>query len=78
YGVVSEYDVVNALRNGKSLDSPAASIATTSVVTIPADAPLSTAAELMTENRIRHLVVLEGGKVVGVISLRDIISAIRE
>jgi acetyl-CoA synthetase len=78
YGVVSEYDVVNALRNGKSLDSPADSIATTSVVTIPADAPLSTAAELMTENRIRHLVVLEGGKVVGVISLRDIISAIRE
>uniref|UniRef100_A0A7C3WUI4 CBS domain-containing protein n=1 Tax=Thermofilum pendens TaxID=2269 RepID=A0A7C3WUI4_THEPE len=56
----------------------AASVATTSVVTIPADALLSTAAELMSANRIRHLVVTEGGKVVSVISLRDLVSTLKE
>jgi CBS domain-containing protein len=35
------------------------------------------AADLMAENKIRHLVVVERGKVVGVISLRDLVRLLK-
>jgi acetoin utilization protein AcuB len=40
--------------------------------TIGVDQPLSLAHKIMTEFRIRHLPVLDGGKLVGVISDRDL------
>jgi len=78
YGVVSEYDLVNALKNELDFDKPVASIASTSVVTVPVDASLQTAVALMSENGIRHLVVTRGSEPVGVISIRDVIGALRE
>lgn len=39
---------------------------------IGAEQPMSAAHELMRENRIRHLPVLHGGKLVGVVSQRDL------
>lgn len=41
--------------------------------TIRRDAPLTQAKDLMTEHKIRHLPVLEGGKLVGIVSERDIL-----
>lgn len=45
---------------------------TTTPITMGADQSLATAAKAMSEHRIRHLPVLKGGKLVGVISERDI------
>jgi acetoin utilization protein AcuB len=45
---------------------------TKSPVLIGADQPLSLAHQLMRKKRIRHLPVLAGGRLVGVVSLRDL------
>ena len=41
--------------------------------TIRADAPLTSAKQMMREHGIRHLPVLEGGKLVGIVSDRDVL-----
>ncbi|MFQ5881808.1 MAG: CBS domain-containing protein [Candidatus Methylomirabilales bacterium] len=48
---------------------------TRSPVTIPAEAPIRKAAELLRQHRIRHLPVLSGGRLCGVLSDRDLKSA---
>jgi acetoin utilization protein AcuB len=45
---------------------------TRSVHTIGTQSPLSEAHRLMNEHAIRHLPVLEGGRLVGVVSMRDL------
>jgi CBS domain-containing protein/sugar phosphate permease len=72
-GVVSERDVVKALASGMPLNTPLEKIATKKVITIEPDKSVVEAADLMAENKIRHLVVAERGKVVGVVSLRDLV-----
>ena len=48
---------------------------TTEVVTLGRAHVLTLADELMTQERIRHLPVLEDGRVVGVVSQRDLFHA---
>ncbi len=76
-GVVSESDIVKALLNGVSLDSPVEKIMTSDVVTVAPDATLAQATTLMAEHNIRHLVVTEGTKPLGVVSLRDVVAYVR-
>ncbi len=73
-GVVSERDIVRAIADRGSLDVPIWEIATRSVVAVDVSDPLWKAAKLMVSKRIRHVVVTEGGKLYGVISIRDLIS----
>jgi CBS domain-containing protein len=76
-GVVSERDIVKALASGMPLNTPLEKIATKRVITIEPDKSVVEVADLMAENKIRHLVVAERGKVVGVISLRDLVRLLR-
>jgi CBS domain-containing protein/sugar phosphate permease len=76
-GVVSERDIVKALASGISLDAPVEKIATKRVITIEASKSIAEAADLMAEHRIRHLVVVDGGRPVGVVSLRDLVKLIK-
>ncbi|AKT35600.1 putative signal-transduction protein containing cAMP-binding and CBS domain [Pyrobaculum sp. WP30] len=76
-GVVSERDVVKALVSGMPLNTPLEKIATKRVITIEPEKSVVEAADLMAENKIRHLVIAERGKVVGVISLRDLVRLLR-
>ena len=46
------------------------------MVTVQPETDLAEAMRLMTERRVRHLPVVEGGKVVGVISIGDAVKAI--
>jgi len=73
YGVVSERDIVRAVAEGLDVEKPASSIATTRIVTVDADADISEAAELFRRHGIRHLVVTKGGKLYGVLSIRDLV-----
>ena len=75
-GIVSERDVVRALhtRGVDVLDGSVESIMTREVVhCAPADA-VDKVAVLMTDRRIRHLPVLDGGTLVGVVSIGDVVS----
>ena len=49
---------------------------TRKVITIDPEADIFTAQELMSENRIRHLPVVEDGNLFGLISSRDVIASV--
>lgn len=74
-GVLSERDVVRAVaREGKAgLDRPVSEVMSADVVfTAPAET-VGILMERMTERRIRHLPVLAGGRLAGVISIGDVV-----
>ena len=73
-GVVTDRDiVVRACASGARLDStPVSSIMSKDVVACELNEPLSVAEELMIQHRVQRLPVLEGGKIVGILSLTDI------
>jgi CBS domain-containing protein len=74
-GIVSERDVVRALhRTGNSLlAEPVSSIMTTAVTTTSPDDSVESLARIMTESRIRHLPVLEDGRLAGIVSIGDVV-----
>jgi CBS domain-containing protein len=77
-GILSERDYARkvVLQGRSSADTPASAIMTAQVVTIGPDTPVPACMQLMTERRIRHLPVVEGGQVVGVISIGDLVKAV--
>lgn len=74
-GVFSERDVIRALsRAGAGIMSqPVKDFMTTDVVTCQRGDSIDHLMGLMTERRIRHLPVIEDGKVVGMISIGDVV-----
>ncbi|MBM4442819.1 MAG: CBS domain-containing protein [Candidatus Rokubacteria bacterium] len=78
-GILSERDIVReAVRNERFFDLTVSAIMTRSVITgTPAD-ELTAIATTMTNKRFRHLPILDGGKLVGVISLGDVMKAQRD
>ncbi|MBO9531970.1 MAG: CBS domain-containing protein [Solirubrobacteraceae bacterium] len=75
-GLIAERDIVRAVASGKDLKTERVSdhMARDTVVATPSW-PLEHAAEMMMRGRARHLVVVEGREVVGVVSIRDIVAA---
>ena len=76
-GIVSERDYARKviLKDRSSRDSPVADIMTASVVTVAPDASVDECMRLCTDGRLRHLPVLEGGRVVGMVSIGDLVKA---
>jgi CBS domain-containing protein len=74
-GMVSERDVVRQLQlqADRLLDQPVASIMTADVVVCAPQDTVDTVLQLMTERRIRHVPVFEDGKVVGIVSIGDLV-----
>ena len=74
-GILSERDIVRAIRrNGVSaLDKPVGELMTASVRTCTEDSTVPELMELMTEGRFRHMPVERSGKLIGVISIGDIV-----
>lgn len=77
-GVVSERDYTRkvALQGRSSKDTRVAEIMTSQVITVSPRTGTKACMSLMSERRIRHLPVLEGGTVLGMISIRDILDDI--
>jgi len=73
-GVVSERDVVKAVAKGVNLDEPVSAIMSTPVITVEGDEPMWKVAEVMRQHNIRHVVVTRGGRLYGVISIRDLVA----
>ncbi len=78
-GIVSERDIVRALvRTEAILAEPIAVIMTRNVIIGTPQDDLVAAGTTMTERRIRHLPVLDGGRLVGIVSIGDIVKAQRD
>jgi CBS domain-containing protein len=72
-GIVTERDVLKAVAAGVKLDETRVSqVMTKNLVTVGPGTSLREAAKIMTDRWIRHLPVLDGGKLVGVMSQRDL------
>ncbi|MGW4244310.1 CBS domain-containing protein [Nocardia sp. NPDC004722] len=76
-GIVSERDIVRRLHSqGASLlDAPVSSIMTAAVHTCSPDDQVETLNATMTQHRIRHLPVLHEGRMVGVVSIGDVVKS---
>lgn len=76
-GIVSERDVVRRLneRGAELLTAPVSDIMTTQVVTCGPDEGLDSLAAIMTERRIRHMPVVENGRLVGIVSIGDVVKS---
>lgn len=74
-GIVSERDIVRAISRGgvSRLDKPVSDLMTSKVRTCTEEATVPELMELMTEGRFRHLPVERDGKLVGVVSIGDIV-----
>ena len=76
-GIVSERDVVRALaaHGAGALGRAVSSVMSTDVVTCVADDAVDSLMASMTDRRIRHLPVVDGDRLDGIISIGDIVKA---
>lgn len=74
-GIMSERDVIYCLRDHgpEVLDWPVARLMTAPAITVDPDTDVMAALALMTQRRIRHLPVVAGGAIRGIVSIGDLV-----
>jgi CBS domain-containing protein len=74
-GILSERDIVRALaeRGAGALDEPVSRIMTRKVSTCTDGETVSSIMERMTEGKFRHIPVVDQGRVVGIVSIGDVV-----
>jgi len=78
-GLLTERDVIAALALGADPNRAKVKYYMTpwkDVITVTPETPIKEALRIMIENGIRHLVVVSGEKVLGIISMRDLCAAL--
>ena len=75
-GVVSERDYTRKVivKGRSSKDTPVSDIMTKELLTVNPSHSIAECMRIMTEKRVRHLPVLEGTKLVGILSMRDVVN----
>jgi len=76
-GIISERDIVRALAReaGGCLTMPVSKLMTEKVMTCAPAENANSVLERMTEGRFRHMPVVEGGRMVGLLSIGDVVKA---
>ncbi|MEX0349704.1 MAG: CBS domain-containing protein [Paracoccaceae bacterium] len=76
-GILSERDIVRELGASGSgcLNQPVSEYMTIDLVTCTRDSSVQAILEQMTEGRFRHMPVIEDGKLVGIVTLGDVVKA---
>ena len=79
-GILSERDYARkiVLQGRSSKDTPVRDIMTAEVITVRPEDSSDHCMQVVTDKRIRHLPVMQGGDVVGVLSIGDLVRAVIE
>jgi CBS domain-containing protein len=79
-GIISERDYARKviLKGRSSGDTPVSQIMTSKVTTVRAGQSTQECMSLMTEGHFRHLPVVEGERVIGMLSIGDLVRAVLE
>ncbi|WP_114945689.1 CBS domain-containing protein [Microvirga calopogonii] len=74
-GIISERDIVRAVaaHGAKALDEPVSRFMTGKVVTCTGETSINDIMELMTQQKFRHIPVVESGRLAGIISIGDVV-----
>jgi CBS domain-containing protein len=77
-GIVSERDYARKviLRGRSSADTPVRDIMTSPVLTVTLDTTVQQCMQLVTDRHVRHLPVLDAARVVGMVSIGDLVKAV--
>jgi CBS domain-containing protein len=77
-GIISERDYARKviLKNRSSHDTPVGDIMTSPAVSVTPEDTVHHCMERMTEGRFRHLPVVKNGRVVGILSIGDLVKAV--
>ena len=75
-GVLSERDIVRKMADipGRTLKQPVSALMNPNAITCSPEDPIMEILTRMTENRSRHVPVMENGKLLGIITIGDIVS----
>jgi CBS domain-containing protein len=76
-GILSERDIVRvfAEKDGATNTLTASDAMTRILHTVTPDTPITRALEMMTDRRVRHLPVLDGQTLLGIVSIGDLVKA---
>ena len=74
-GIISERDIVRAVASlgAKALDEPVSRFMTQKVMTCTGETSITDVMELMTQQKFRHVPIVEGGRLVGIVSIGDVV-----
>jgi len=74
-GIISERDVIYSLRDhgAEVLDWPVRRMMSSPAITADSSMDVLAALALMTQRRIRHLPIVEGGEIRGIVSIGDLV-----
>ncbi|HET7816089.1 MAG TPA: CBS domain-containing protein [Sphingomicrobium sp.] len=74
-GIMSERDVIYCLKDhgAEVLDWPVSRVMTAPAITVDPSTPVLNALALVTQRRIRHLPVVSGGRLVGIVTIGDLV-----
>lgn len=76
-GIISERDIIRAIaaEGADALGQPVSRFMTKNVVTCTGKTTINSVMELMTQRKFRHVPVVEGGKLVGLVSIGDVVKS---
>jgi len=76
YGIFTERDLVSKVLTEGNLEDEVGKYTSTPLITVSPDYNLREATRIMTDMKIKRLVVVEGDKIVGILTASDIVKAI--
>ncbi len=75
-GIITEHDVMNLAMSGNAADTRVEEAMTTEVITLPPDADVAAVVNMLASRRIRRVPIVQDGRVVGIVSRRDVLREI--